>query len=273
MLRVSLFPYALIISPSHQLHILRLDRNGYGSVADFAKDLRRIWGNCLRYNVLLGDPLRQVGLEMLISSEQYLHLFVIKNLNLSPTSSKAYPKLLYCWKSCLEILDAVVSLRNQDDKQQTAHYFLHPASFYFKGKLPQEYTDKVKNPMDFGTITSNLIEGIYQTVDAFVKDCKLVTSNCRAYHEDPEVMYVVQANRLEEFLSPRLNDLLQFDKNSKGAEGRKITASPMPLTLLKPPSIFYTSMLDELRSANYTDKSTKVREKIRIADYYSACCF
>ena len=128
---------------------------------------------------------------MLDSSEKFLHLFLIKNLNSSFSSSKIFPKLLYCWKSCLETLDAVVGLHNPDDKQQTAYYFLHPASVYYKGKLPQEYIDKVKNPMDFGTITSNLIEGSYQTIEAFVKDCKLVTSNCRAFHEDPEAKLVI----------------------------------------------------------------------------------
>ncbi len=198
---------------------------------------------------------------MLNSSEQYLHLFLVKNLNLSTSgSSKTFPKLLYCWKSCLEILDAVVGLRNPDDNRQTAHFFLHPASvFYLDGKVPQDYTDRVKNPMDFGTITSNLIEGTYQTVDAFVKDCKLVSSNCKAYHQDPEAEYVIQASRLEEFLSQKLDNLLQFDKSGKGVEARKMASSPAVLALLKPPNAFYTSMLDELRSSNYKDKSTNVR--------------
>ena len=197
---------------------------------------------------------------MLMSSEQFLHHFLP---NEDAASGKAlYPKLLYCLTTCLEILDSILDLKNPDDNAQTVWYFIHPASYFFGGVLPQAYKNKVKYPMDFGTITSNLIEGAYQSVDAFVKDCRLVTSNCKAFYQDDKEngkAFVAQANRLEEFLSPHLSNILKYDEFEKGSEGRKNAANPTPISLLKPTPAFYTAILNELRSANYTDRYTKVR--------------
>ena len=205
---------------------------------------------------------------MVITTEQYLHLFITstllssnnKNSSTKPTTTPTYPKLLYCWKTCLEIINAILDLRNPDDKLQTVHYFLFPASFFFGGKLSPKYKDKVKSPMDFGTITSNLIEGAYQNVDAFVHDCRLVTANCKAFYQGEENggNFIAQATRLEDFMSNKLDSLIQYDRSEKGLESRKLALNPTVVTLLKPPNIFYSSILEELRSATYTDKHTKV---------------
>lgn len=242
----------------------RLDKNAYSTVADFVLDLRRIFANCLRYNILSSkDELRCIARNMVITTEQYLHLFIasaLLNNSSIKTTSATYPKLLYCWKTCLEIIDAILDLRNPDDKLQTVHYFLFPASFFFGGKLSPKYKDKVKSPMDFGTITSNLIEGTYQSVDAFVHDCKLVTANCKAFYQGEENggNFIAQATRLEDFMLNKLDSLIQYDRSEKGLEARKLAMNPTVVTLLKPPNVFYTSMLEELRSTSYTDKYTKV---------------
>lgn len=233
----------------------RLDKNSYPSVSDFILDLRRIFGNCLRYNIdPTAGPVRETAVNMLIVAEQFSNTFI------ADSDQTLYPKLLYCWKVCLEILDAVLALKTQDGKQ-TAWYFLYPASFFFGGKLSQAYKNKVKTPMDFGTISSNLIEGHYQSVDAFVKDCRLVTSNCKAYYQEEEngQIYLTQAIKIEEFLSPRLEKVLQYDRSEQGLEARRMAAYPTPFKFLSPPKAFYTSILEELRSTTYTDKFTKVR--------------
>lgn len=248
----------------------RLDKNSYETLAEFVLDLRRIFGNCLRYNVLSSsDSLRGIATKMLASSENFLNYFVAKQDTKGTKNDLLYPNLLYCWKSCVEILDSVLDLKNADDKLQTAWYFLHPVSFFFGGEMSEAYKaykDKIKSPMDFGTITSNVMEGHYQEIDDFVRDCKLVTSNCKAFYQDDEngKIFTAQAERLENFLSPRLDALLQFDRSEHGLKAKTKFASPVRIQLLKPPSAFYTSMVDELRRSMYTDKYTKVRKLLNI---------
>eukprot|EP01083_Nonionella_stella_P129431 392749_1 len=93
------------------------------------------------------------------TSEDLMILFLPK------TKKPMYKKLLYCWKRCLEIIDDALALKNPDDGYPTVHYFLHPVSFYFGGVLPPDYLGKVKNPSDFGTITSKVLEGVYQNIE------------------------------------------------------------------------------------------------------------
>lgn len=245
-------------------------------MSDFVLDLRRIFANCLRYNTASSkDDLRAIARNILITTEQFLHLFITVGLGSSVGSSKAasYPKLLYCWKTCLEIIDAILDLKNPDDTLQTVHYFLSPASFFFGGKLSQKYKDKVKSPMDFGTIQSNLIEGKYQNVDTFVHDCKLVTANCKMYYQSEEngETFIAQATRLEDFMLSRLDALVQYDRSEKGLEAKKIALNPTAIKLLKPPNTFYSSMLDDLRSLTYTDKYTKVRANIMEVVVFFVC--
>lgn len=59
---------------------------------------------------------------------------------------------------------------------------MHPVEYYFGGMLPADYLQKAPKPMDFGTITSQLLEGQYTKLDQFESDCKLVISNCLAYY-------------------------------------------------------------------------------------------
>lgn len=242
----------------------RLDKNQYKTVSEFVIDLRRIFGNSLRYNVLQsGQFTREIALNMLKSTEQYLNLFIPNSdAALGGGSNKLYPSLLYCWETCLQILEDVLHLEDPVDKAQTAWYFLHPASVFFTDKKDwQAYKNKVKTPMDFGTIVSNLVEGHYQSIASFVKDCRLVTSNCKTYYQDEEngQDFVAKATRLEEFLSGRLDAALQYDRSEQGLAARKVFANPAPLKLSKPPKSFYTSMLEELRRTEYIDKHVKVR--------------
>lgn len=234
----------------------KLDKNAYGKVSEFVHDLRRIFGNCLRFNNTDGDSFRPVAKSMTDTSIGLMTIFFPR------TKKPVYPSLLYCWRECFDILDAALTLKNPDDGYPTVHYFLHPVSFYFGGTLPQDYAEKVKKPMDFGTITSNLFEGIYQSVQEFVDDCRLVTANCKAYYDgrNDGVMFVGQAARLEEFLSGRLSAILNYDASPQGAEGRKAALGPPPIELSRVPTKMMLALLDSLRNATYTDKATKLTE-------------
>ncbi len=228
----------------------------YATVSDFLLDLRRIFGNCLRFNALAGDSFRPVAVSMAATTEDLMHLFVQ-----SHSSKPIYPKLLYCWKSCVEVLDKVLTLKNPEDGYPTAHYFLHPVSFYFGDQLPPDYLERVQTPIDFGTITSRLIEGEYQKVQDFADDCRMVTANCKAFYAGkPEgALFNLQATRLEQFLSPLLDGLERYDSSQQGLNAKKASLNPYIEDLAKPPKSFMTSLLQFLRSATYTDRATKVR--------------
>ena len=234
---------------------VRLDKNMYYAVTQFVQDLRSIFGNCLRFNSLANDSFRPVAKTMAETSEDLMHLFIQQM-----STQQLYTKLLYCWKTCLQILDQALALKNPDDGYPTAHYFLHPVMFYFGGSLPPEYSEKVKTPIDFGTITSKLFEGTYQTVAAFVADCRLVTTNCKAFYagKNDGVMFVGQATRLEQFLSQPIDALVRYDASQQGIEARRAAQNPPLMVLSKIPKNSMVSMLQMLRNTPYTDRLTKV---------------
>jgi len=242
----------------------RLDnRDHYKHASEFVKDIRRIFANCLRYNTDSSNTcntFRPVAREMIGAAEDIMDVFIAQR-----ESEVVYPKLLYCWKSCLQFLDDLLSLKNADNGYATAHYFLHPVSFYFDDEFPREYLEKVKTPMDFGTITSKLFEGNYCTVDEFIDDCRLVHTNCNTYHsaknDEEAVAFKSQADTLNKFMSPRLDKLIKSDRSLAGIDARKEFASSNHNAKgLKAPMEFYKSMMQELRASTYKDKFTKINE-------------
>jgi Bromodomain len=115
--------------------------------------------------------------------------------------------------------------------------------------------------VDFGTVTANLIEGRYQTVEAFATDCRLIISNCLTYYDerDDGKIYVDQANKLNECLSQQLDQLLRYDKSLKAASDRSKAKEPSA-PFLKPSSSMLSVILSDLRAIKYTDKPTKLTQ-------------
>lgn len=235
----------------------KLDRNQYPTLSEFALDVRRIFSNCLRFNDNAENPLRPIACEMLSSAEIMMHLFIQQPEAAVPL----YPKLLYCWKMCMQILDEILKLKNPDDGFPTAHFFLHPVSHFWGGKFKEDYKEKVTQPMDLGTVTAKLCDGTYQTVQAFIADCHLVPSNCKAYYSkrDDGTCFISQAERLSQFMSKKLETLLCYDVSVDGIKAKKIATNPNSMKVLnKPPIAFFSNLLEELRGSTYTDKFTKV---------------
>ena len=199
----------------------KLDRNEYSNVSEFVRDVRRMFGNCLRYNAAARDEFRPVAVAMQSTSEELLSYFL---------SQAPYSRLLYCWKLCVSVLDTLLNLTNADDGYQTAHYFLHPVSFYCGGSFPPDYLSLVKRPMDFGTVTSNLMEGLYTSVNAFCADCRLVLQNCYTYYNGKEDghLFVGLANRLEALMTQQLDALVRYDTSPRGARAAALADSTVP---------------------------------------------
>ena len=165
------------------------------------------------------------------------------------------PSLLYCWKHCIGIINTLYNI--QHGEQSAAFYFQYPVEYYFKGQHPAEYLNIIHQPMDFGTVTANLVTGVYTSVSQFASDCRLVIANCIQYNsatpEDNGTRSALpQANRLNSVLSTQLTQLERYD------------SKPRPQTPFKPPppppQEVMLSVLEDLRALQYTDKTTRITE-------------
>ena len=233
----------------------KLENGSYSNLPDFVLDVRRISANCLRYNTSMKDSIRQSAVNVLKTAEDLMLVF------LTGQDFPPYPRLLYCWTLCINVLDTLCNIVNPTDGQPTVLYFLHPVSAYFGGQFPAGYREKVSNPMDFGTVVSNLVEGRYQSVAEFASDCRLIIQNTKTYYGDKEdgKMVVEQAERLDQVLSQQLDQLARYDKSTKAQTDRQKASVPQT-PIQKPPIPLLLSILDEMRALKYTDNATKITE-------------
>ena len=72
-------------------------------------------------------------------------------------------------------------------KHRHAYFFMEPVD-PIALNIPT-YFEIIKNPMDFGTITSKLQN--YMTIEEFEKDCRLVFSNCKTFNNPETLVYQV----------------------------------------------------------------------------------
>jgi len=236
----------------------KLDKNQYANLDEFVLDLRRIAANCLQYNTTLDDSFRPLAVEFLTTAEDLCKFFLAK-----PESPKiVYPSILYCWADCVKAIDELIQMTNPEDQLQTAWFFLHPVSYFCQGNFPPGYLDKVKKPIDLGTIVQNLLSGRYKSVGAFVADCRSVTENCHAFYEgnDEGAELCAKADRLYESMEKNLGQLFLFDQSEKGAKAREKAASKY-MVIKRPEKDFLRDIMRELRAATYTDRAAKITER------------
>jgi Bromodomain len=110
----------------------------------------------------------------------------------------------------------------------------------------------------------SLIEGVYQNVEEFASDCRLVIENCRTFYGGREDgrLFIDHADQLNKVLSQQLD---AFDRYLKSPPGLDLKAKAVakkspngPPLFPKPPVSVLMNVLEDLRALNYTDKATKV---------------
>ncbi|GAA6040622.1 hypothetical protein JCM8097_008073 [Rhodosporidiobolus ruineniae] len=83
----------------------------------------------------------------------------------------------------------------------------HPSSWAFANPVNKEevtdYYTVIKEPMDLATMETKLESNVYDTLDKFLYDAKLIFNNCRAYN-DAQSNYVKNANKLETYLDQQV---------------------------------------------------------------------
>jgi hypothetical protein len=204
----------------------------------------------------VNDSFRPVAVDFLTTAEELCKFFIAKK----ELRKVVYPSILYCWADCIKAMDELVNMTGEDGFQ-TAWFFLQPVPYFCGGAYPAGYLDKVKEPIDLGTIVQNLLSGEYTTVEEFVTDCRKIAINCESFYKgDAEGASLIEKSaRLDRNMAKNLGELLKLDQ-SKGAKAREKAAAKF-ITIKRPEKAFLKGIMAELRAATYTDKSAKITEK------------
>ena len=237
----------------------KLDKDQYSTIGDFVNDLRLIAANCLQYNTIVDDSFRPIAVNFLSTAEELVKFFVAR----PELPTVTYPSLLHSWKECVSVIDELVNMTNPENGLQTIWFFLFPVTYFCGGEYPEGYLNKVKRPIDFGTIIQNLlVAGKYTTVAAFAADCRRVVENCRTYYagNDEGISLCEQANRLMISMDKKLGPMLAKEKSGALAKewDKEMTKY---ITIKRPEKDFLRNIMRELREATYTDSVVKITEK------------
>lgn len=157
----------------------------------------------------------------------------------------------------------MTDIKNPDDQFQTAYYFLHDVKYYCGGQYPENYLERVSEPMSLSGVLQKIVTGCYDNPSQFVADCRLIVTNCKAYYidqgEESDFM-LTRADRLRDAMEPLLEKLIKMDSSPKGTAAKE-KAFLRCMTIKRPEKRFLREIMAELRATEYTDKLTKV------------CCF
>lgn len=108
----------------------------------------------------------------------------------APTPQLKRVQLNTSMKFCLEIIRELMSKKHRD----YAWPFYEPVST----QIYPDYLDIIKKPIDLSTIKTKIETGQYKTVKPFVKDMRLMITNCLRYNK-PEAPVIEQARRLRDY--------------------------------------------------------------------------
>ncbi|KAI6141725.1 hypothetical protein BKA82DRAFT_1006559 [Pisolithus tinctorius] len=102
----------------------------------------------------------------------------------------------------------IVQIKKKDDYA----FFIHPVD---PNKVPG-YTDVIKNPMDFGTMTTKVERGKYRSLEEFSTDFRLVINNAKIFNA-PGSIYYNEAERIEswglEHISKASAHVIEYETN------------------------------------------------------------
>lgn len=89
----------------------------------------------------------------------------------------------------------------------------HPSNWPFLQPVNREevpdYYDVIKEPMDLSTMEVKLENDVYESMDDFIYDCKLIFNNCRQYNGENTTFYK-NANKLEKAVIAKLKDFPEY---------------------------------------------------------------
>ncbi|KAH7925991.1 hypothetical protein BV22DRAFT_1033385 [Leucogyrophana mollusca] len=90
--------------------------------------------------------------------------------------------------------EVLTKLITQIKKKDDYAFFIKPVD---PSQVPG-YSDLIKRPMDFGTMSMKVAKGKYRSLEEFATDFRLVTSNAKTFNP-PGTIYHTEADRIEVF--------------------------------------------------------------------------
>lgn len=126
------------------------------------------------------------------------------NFTTSMTVIDRTPRLSYPIKKCIELLKDMM-------KQTQAVWFLEPVDPQ-KFNIP-DYFNIIKTPMDFSLIKKNLETNVYETIDEFALDMRLVFKNAITYNYQLDSVVNIAARELSNKFEEKYRSLVTHIEN------------------------------------------------------------
>eukprot|EP01032_Pedospumella_encystans_P016544 gene16544-18873_t len=157
------------------------DVKKYTYLNDFALEVRRVFGNFIRYNWLAHPEtvkLRKEALKVLFKFEQFWYELHQEVEMVTPGMYFKQPLPELKWG--LQAFDDVVKVKVGE--KYLIDDFIYHIQYYFPDPADiKKYKAIVKRPMSFGELMSNLVEGSYDSLDDLKDDLDAIVNNCSTY--------------------------------------------------------------------------------------------
>lgn len=191
-------PYCVVRKPMWLKRVKgNLQKGTYTTPLDVAKDVRRVFTNCLQFmydpeESVMGDS-RNRAIEVLDEFDEW---FYKKFGGSGPPAAFAWPGV----GACRQVLEKVLSVRGRKPGKRPPDEPKDPAAMLLMSDFelvipgsPTDYREIVKKPMSFGRITRRLYTGRYRHYKDFAHDVRRCIDNWNQYwketsfaHFDPD---------------------------------------------------------------------------------------
>lgn len=105
----------------------------------------------------------------------------------------------------------LLHILNEMQNHQSSWPFQRPVS---QDEVP-DYYNVITEPMDLETMEKRLEQDHYGSPEDFVRDAKLIFTNCRRYNNE-STSYWKNANKLEKFMNQKLKEIPEWSVGSSG---------------------------------------------------------
>lgn len=153
---------------------------------EFAKDVRRVYGNFVRYNFHSIGITSKLRKEMVANLHKFESFWTaLAGQENSGKSQYAFSKPFVYLKQFMQCMEAVFKLPSSsgNNLEFAVQWFIDPIRKYFMDEITYgEYLDIVGGyTMDLGSIISKVVEGDYTSTTELYSDFDLIVSNCEKY--------------------------------------------------------------------------------------------
>ncbi|WUR04661.1 bromodomain-containing protein [Vairimorpha necatrix] len=169
----------------------KLDTKMYSSPSSFNSDIKLMFNNCYIYNhpdsevYIMGKNLEQ-NYDLLFNE---LPVEICKKRKRPEINLERSKRIIRSgdtinideYEFCIDLINNILQ-----NKYKTFTWpFLEPVN---SNLLPQYY-EIIKNPMDLKTIKDKLDNKMYQNIDEFTNDLKLIVDNCHKFNDSGSEVY------------------------------------------------------------------------------------